>query len=76
MPDGDFCFSLNYIDHGVKFLFSMPLTRKHASCIAVALLEIFTVVGPPMIRQLDNGNEFNTVAVTRKQVDEFHGKLV
>ncbi len=74
MPDGDFCFFLNYIDHGVKFLFSIPLTCKRASCIAVALLEIFTVVGPQMILQFDNGNEFNTAAMTRKQVNEFHGK--
>jgi hypothetical protein len=76
MPDGDFCFLLNYIDHGVEFLFSIPLTRKHASCIAFALLEIFTVVGPPMILQSDNGIEFNTVAMTRKQVNQFCGKLV
>jgi hypothetical protein len=76
MPDDDFRFLLNYIDHGVKFLFSIPLTCKHASCIAVALLEIFTVVGPPTILQLEYGNEFNTVAMTRKQVDEFCGKLV
>ncbi len=41
MPNGDFRFLLNYINHGVKFLFSIPLTRKLASCIAVALLEIF-----------------------------------
>jgi hypothetical protein len=76
MPNGNFSFLLNYIDHGVKFLFSIPLTPKHASCIAVGLLEIFTVVGPPMILQSDNGNEFNTVAMTRKQVNEFCGKLV
>jgi hypothetical protein len=76
MPDGNFHFLLNYIDHGVKFLFSIPLNCKHASCIAVALLEIFTVVGPPMILQSDNQNEFNTAAMTRKQVDEFCGKLV
>jgi hypothetical protein len=67
---------MNYIDHGVKFLFSVPLTHKHASCIAIALLEIFTVIGPPMILQLDNGNEFNTAAMTRKQVGEYCGKLV
>jgi hypothetical protein len=76
MLDGDFRFLLNYIDHGVKFLFSIPLTRKHASYIAIALLEIFTVVGPPMILQSDNGNEFNTVAMTRKQVNNCFGKLV
>jgi hypothetical protein len=38
MLDGKFCFLMNYIDHGVKFLFSIPLTCKHASCITVALL--------------------------------------
>jgi hypothetical protein len=76
MPDGNFRFLLNYIDHGVKFPFSIPLTRKRTSCIAVALLEIFTVVGPPMILQSDNGNEFNTEAMTRKQVGKFCGKLV
>jgi hypothetical protein len=76
MPDGDFCFLLNYIDHGVKFSFSIPLTHKRASCIAITLLEIFTVVEPPIILQLDNGNEFNTVAMTRKQVDGFCDNLV
>ena len=65
----------NYSDHGVKFLFSIPLTRKRASSITVALLEIFTVIGPPMILQSDNGNEFNTAAMTRKQVSEYCGKL-
>ncbi len=29
-----------------------------------------------MILQLDNGNEFNTAAMTWKQVNEFCGKLV
>jgi hypothetical protein len=28
-----------------------------------------------MIFQSENGNEFNTAAMTKKQVDEFHGKL-
>jgi hypothetical protein len=69
MLNGNFRFLLNYIDHGVKFLFSILLTHKRASCIAVALLEIFIVVRPPMILQSDNGNEFNTAAMTRKQVD-------
>ena len=76
MPDGDFCFLLNYINPGVKFLLSIPLTHKRASCIAATLLEIFTVLGPPMILQLDNGNEIKTMAMTRNQVGEYHGKLV
>ncbi len=51
---------MNYIDHGVQFFFSILLTRRCANCIAVALLEIFTLIGPPLILQSDNGNEFNT----------------
>ncbi len=76
MPNGEFCFLMNCIDHGVKILFSIPLTWKRVICIAVALLEIFTAIGPPMILQLDNGNEFNMAATTRKQVGEYHGELV
>ena len=34
MLDSKFQFLLNYIDHGVKYLFSIPIVRKRASCIA------------------------------------------
>ena len=67
MPNGEFRFLLNYVDHGVKFLFSIPLTRKRASCIAIALLEIFTLIGPPMILQSDNGLEFSGAAMTSRE---------
>ena len=67
MPNGDFRFLLNYLDHGVRFLFSIPLKRKQASCVAIALLEIFTVIGPPMILQSDNGKEFIGAAVTSRE---------
>jgi hypothetical protein len=71
MPNGDFCFLLNYLGHGVKFLFSIPLNRKQASCITVALLKIFTIIGPPMILQSDNGKEFSCTAMTQ---GEYHGR--
>lgn len=58
MPDGPFKFLLNYIDHGVKKLTSIPIVAKRASCVAVALLTIFTEQGPPAILQADNGREF------------------
>ena len=58
MPDGNFKFLLNYIDHGVKKLTSIPIIAKRASCVAVALLTIFTEQGPPAILQADNGREF------------------
>ena len=47
MPDGEFKFLLNYIDHGIKKLTSVPLVAKHASSMAFALLGIFTEQGPP-----------------------------
>jgi hypothetical protein len=46
MPDGDFQFLLNYIDHGIKKLTSIPLVAKQAASIALALLMIFTKQGP------------------------------
>ena len=67
MPDGPFRFLLNYIDHGVKILFSIPIVAKRASCIAIALYQIFCIIGPPMILQTDNGKEFSGAATTSKQ---------
>lgn len=66
MPDGEFRFLLNYIDHGIKFLFSIPIVRKRASCIALALFQIFTIIGPPMILQSDNGSEFHRAAMNAR----------
>ena len=62
MPDGLFKYLLNYIDHGVKKLTSIPLTSKRASSVAFALLTIFTEQGPPSILQTDNGGEFSNHA--------------
>ena len=55
MPDGVFNYLLNYIDHGVKRLTSIPLASKHASSVAFALFTIFTEIGPPRVLQTDNG---------------------
>jgi hypothetical protein len=76
MPDGSFLFLLNYIDHGVKKLTSIPLVAKQASSVAFALLTIFTEQGPPSILQTDNCGEFSGHAhnhVGRRMVleDEF-----
>jgi hypothetical protein len=73
MPDGGFKYLLNYIDHGIKYLFSIPLQRKRGSCIAVALIEIFTVIGPPMILQTDNRCKFNAAAMTITKHREYCG---
>jgi hypothetical protein len=76
LPNGEFKYLLNYIDHGIKFLFSIPLKFKRALCIAYALLEIFTMIGPPMILQSNNGKEFLQAAMTRRQNNEYTGKLI
>jgi hypothetical protein len=76
LPNGEFKYLLNYIDHGIKFLFSFLLKFKRASCITYVLLDIFTVIGPPMILQSDNGREFLQAAMTRRQKDEYTGKLI
>ncbi len=70
MPDGPFNFLLNYIDHGVKVLISIPIVAKRASCVAAALLNIFTLLGPPKILQSDNGGEFSQSAM------DHHGKCL
>ena len=59
MPDGEFKFLLNYIDHGIKKLTSVPHVAKRALSVAMALLGIFTEQGPPSILQTDNGGEFS-----------------
>lgn len=58
MPDGDFKYLCNYIDHGIKFAFSIPIVAKRPATIAFALVQIFTIIGPPLILQSDNGREF------------------
>lgn len=67
MPDGKFRYLLNYIDHGCKFLISIPIRAKTASCVAHALFDIFTLIGPPSILQSDNGKEFSGAAMNSKQ---------
>jgi hypothetical protein len=59
MPDGDFQFFWNYIDHGIKKLTSIPLVAKRAASVSLALLTIFTEQGPPTILQTDNGSKFS-----------------
>ena len=62
MPDGVFNYLLNYINHGVKRLTSIPLASKRASSVAFALFTIFTEIGPPSVLQTDNGGEFSNHA--------------
>jgi len=47
MPDGNFRFLLNYIDHGIKLLSSDPIVAKRASCVTLVLYQIFCLFGAP-----------------------------
>ena len=61
-PDGSFKYLLNYQDHGIKLYESRPLTSKRNIAVAYALLDIFSLIGPPAILHTDNGREFSGVA--------------
>ncbi len=58
MPDGKFPYLLNYFDHGIKKLTSIPLVAKRALSVAIALLTIFTEQGPLSVFKTNNGGEF------------------
>jgi transposase InsO family protein len=68
IADGDFKYLLNYIDHCTKYLVCIPLKSKTARVVAQALVQIFTIIGPPKILQTDNGGEFVGVAYTDKEI--------
>ena len=54
-PDGPFKYILNYQDHHTKFLVLKPLKTKCAEEVGDNLIDIFTMLGSPMILHSDNG---------------------
>jgi hypothetical protein len=58
MPDGPFQYVLDYQDHGIKFCQLRPLTSRTHRAVAIELIQIFCIFGPPSILQADNGKEF------------------
>lgn len=59
MPDGPFNYVLDYQDHGIKFCQLRALTQRTHRAIALELIQIFCIFGPPSILQADNGREFS-----------------
>lgn len=57
-PIGDYKFLLTYVDHATKLTEARPLENKKAENIALACIDIFTVLGVPLILHTDNGSEF------------------
>jgi hypothetical protein len=58
IPYNGYKFVLNYQDHFTKFLVLKPLKTKRAEEVALTLLDILTILGPPSVLQSDNGREF------------------
>ncbi len=71
-----FC-SYSSVNHNLEmYLSQCVFLFNNASCITIALLEISSVIRPPMILQWDDGNEINAAVMTRKQAGEYRGKSV
>ena len=78
-PDGVFKFILNYQDHFTKFCVLRALKAKTAEAVAVQLVDIFTLLGAPIILQSDNGREFcnqviNNLKLLWPELKIVHGK--
>jgi hypothetical protein len=59
MPDGLFQYVLVYQDHGIKFCQPQPLRNRTHNAVAVELINIFCIFGPPSIFHANNGKEFS-----------------
>ncbi|XP_052792275.1 KRAB-A domain-containing protein 2-like [Mya arenaria] len=53
-----------YQDHLTKFCVIRPLTTKRASEVAFQLMDIFRLMGAPVILRSDNGSEFTSHVIT------------
>ena len=58
LPDGDFKRLLVYQDHFYKFIQLRRLRAKSSVEVSKALIDIFTIIGVPVILQSENGREF------------------
>lgn len=63
MVDGQYKWIMVYQDHLTKFDVLRSLTPKRACEVAFQLVDIFTLLGAPVILQLDNGSEFTAVFI-------------
>ena len=51
-PDGEYKFLLVYQDHGVKLPWIEAIKNKKTTTVALELVRIFSVLGPPCILQV------------------------
>lgn len=63
MDDGQYKWIMVYQDHLTKFVVLRPLTSKRACEVAFQLMDIFALLGAPVILQSDNGSEFTAAII-------------
>jgi hypothetical protein len=68
VKDGPFCFLMTYKDDGIKITGTAALTSKRPAAIAQALLDIWSVIGPPAILGCDDDGEFSNLGKNMKRV--------
>ena len=61
-PDEGFKYICNYYDHGTKLGWSQALVNQRSTTVARALIDIFTILGPPAILQPDNARNMQQIA--------------
>ena len=64
MTHSNYKWIMVYQDHLTKFCVIRPLTTKRASEVAFQLMDIFLLMGAPVILQSDNGSEFTSHVIT------------
>ncbi|XP_052806687.1 KRAB-A domain-containing protein 2-like [Mya arenaria] len=64
MAHSNYKWIMVYQDHLTKFCVIRPLTTKRASEVAFQLMDIFLLMGAPVILQSDNGSEFTSHVIT------------
>jgi hypothetical protein len=68
MPDGTYNYALDYQDHGIKVCQLCPLWQNTHKSVAIELINILCIFGPPSILQADNGKEFSHRANNSRHV--------
>jgi transposase InsO family protein len=63
IPDGKYRYIAHLRDHFTRFSWTCALSSKEASEVAAFLFSVFTVFGPPLILQSDNGREFTAQVI-------------
>ncbi|XP_049702878.2 KRAB-A domain-containing protein 2-like [Helicoverpa armigera] len=64
-PDGEYKWLLNYQDNATQFVSLRPLTTDNAQEVAMELMKIFMIFGPPYILQSDKRREFTTEIIAK-----------